>query len=55
VYDTGTLEVGKKVTVSVTNAGIFLNGKAKIVKANILANNGVMHTRLTLYWLKDGR
>jgi transforming growth factor-beta-induced protein len=40
---TSTLKVGKKVTVSVTNAGIFLNGKAKVVKANILANNGVMH------------
>jgi uncharacterized surface protein with fasciclin (FAS1) repeats len=49
-----TLE-GGKVTVSVTNSGIFLNGKAKVIKANILANNGVVHKIDTVLDLKDGR
>jgi transforming growth factor-beta-induced protein len=51
---TPTLE-GGSVTVSVTNAGIFLNGKAKVVKANILANNGVVHKINTVLDLKDSK
>jgi transforming growth factor-beta-induced protein len=50
-----TLEAGKKVKVSVTNAGIFLNGKSKVIEANILANNGVVHKIDTVLDLKDGR
>jgi uncharacterized surface protein with fasciclin (FAS1) repeats len=52
---TSTLEADKNVTVVVTNAGIFLNGKAKVLKANILVNNGVIHTIDTVLDLNDGR
>jgi uncharacterized surface protein with fasciclin (FAS1) repeats len=39
---TTTRLVGKSVTVSVNTNGIFFND-AKVVKADILANNGVVH------------
>jgi uncharacterized surface protein with fasciclin (FAS1) repeats len=50
---TSTLE-GGIVTVRVNNAGIFFND-AKVVKADILANNGVVHKIDTVLDPTDGR
>jgi uncharacterized surface protein with fasciclin (FAS1) repeats len=50
---TSTLQ-GGIVTVSVNNRGIFFND-AKVVAADILANNGVVHKIDTVLDLTDGR
>jgi uncharacterized surface protein with fasciclin (FAS1) repeats len=50
---TSTLE-GGTVTVSVNNAGFFFND-AKVVVADILANNGVVHKIDTVLDPSDGR
>jgi uncharacterized surface protein with fasciclin (FAS1) repeats len=50
---TSTLE-GGTVTVKVNNRGIFFND-AKVVKADILTNNGVVHKIDTVLDPNDGR
>jgi uncharacterized surface protein with fasciclin (FAS1) repeats len=50
---TSTLQ-GGTVTVSVNNVGFFFND-AKVVAADILANNGVVHKIDTVLDPSDGR
>lgn len=40
--DAGTVQ-GEKVTIAVKKGNVYLNGKTKVVKTDILATNGTIH------------